>query len=500
MCSAVIVSNWQKPDITDLHEQIFCKIIEHTMTQIVEICKPNNLLYIAIDGVAPLAKIQQQRKRRYMTAYRNKAILKWKEKHNISTTNWDSNIITPGTSFMMELDKYLESYFKDKKFSFEVVVSGSEQKGEGEHKIFNYIKESKKHDGIDVIYGLDADLIMLCLTCDQSNLYLMREQNLIDDSNNDTSFKFLEIDGLRIAVAQYMMTQQSSAFMLDYVAICLFLGNDFLPSISFLKIKNKGVQILIDIYKQTHFDMPNDTFIIEKKGKYSINKTFLLKFLENLAQIEDREMLRIHTEWANNKIPSLRQSNSLLDSFVESLESYPHTSPRKTEILKSIDIMNPKWRNFYYETIFNNHDTTFINTIASTYISGIDWVVDYYMNKTHNNKWMYDYGYAPSINDIYMTLYTNMYSSQSQQSSSVPYPDIELHSNAQLLMVIPPSSFNILPCNLQKLVKNTLISYLFPENFQIEVYLKTFLWECCPKLPSIKVREVMSIVTSNSNM
>ena len=36
--------------------------------EIIDICKPKDLVYIAIDGVCPRAKIEQQRKRRFKSA------------------------------------------------------------------------------------------------------------------------------------------------------------------------------------------------------------------------------------------------------------------------------------------------------------------------------------------------------------------------------------------------------------------------------------------------
>jgi len=59
-----------------------------------------------------------------------------------------------------------------------IVVSGSDIPGEGEHKVFEYIREHNEiEDQKTVIYGLDADLIMLTINnlsyC--KNMYLFRE-------------------------------------------------------------------------------------------------------------------------------------------------------------------------------------------------------------------------------------------------------------------------------------------------------------------------------------
>jgi len=60
-------------------------------------------VFVAFDGVVPLAKMKQQKQRRYKS-YITKKILK--------TNKWNTNAITPGTKFMNDLDDYLSSRFK----------------------------------------------------------------------------------------------------------------------------------------------------------------------------------------------------------------------------------------------------------------------------------------------------------------------------------------------------------------------------------------------------
>src|SRR5690606_42148681 len=66
-----------------------------------------------------------------------------------------SNCITPGTEFMAKLTKHLQ-YFITKKVSedkdwkgVEVVLSGQEVPGEGEHKIMEYIRLAKAQPDYD---------------------------------------------------------------------------------------------------------------------------------------------------------------------------------------------------------------------------------------------------------------------------------------------------------------------------------------------------------------
>ena len=100
-------------------------------------------MIIAIDGPAPRTKMEQQRQRRLKSSQEKKI--------------WDTNQITPGTEFMNNLSIYLNQ--ECKKLSVKYIISDSNERGEGEHKIMHYI-DTLHSDKISVIYGLDADLML----------------------------------------------------------------------------------------------------------------------------------------------------------------------------------------------------------------------------------------------------------------------------------------------------------------------------------------------------
>ena len=132
-------------------------------------------MYIAFDGVAPVAKLEQQRNRRYKTMFEKKILYML---DNTNNNSWDTTQITPGTNFMNLLSKSIHKYFNNpKKFNIKkIFISCSDEHGEGEHKIYEFIRNNKEHHKTTntIIYGLDADLIMLSLNhlhiC--PNLYL----------------------------------------------------------------------------------------------------------------------------------------------------------------------------------------------------------------------------------------------------------------------------------------------------------------------------------------
>ena len=91
---------------------------------------------MAIDGVAPRAKMNQQRGRRFRSAKeaeRNEKKAKDKGEELPEEEKFDSNCITPGTSFMVRLQEQLEYFMINKistnslwrgtKVSFELTIS-----------------------------------------------------------------------------------------------------------------------------------------------------------------------------------------------------------------------------------------------------------------------------------------------------------------------------------------------------------------------------------------
>ena len=99
---------------------------------------------------------------------------------------FENNSISPGTDFMYNLNKQLQFFIKAKIAedahwqNLEIILSGSDVPGEGEHKILQYIRDWQNKPDFDpemshCIYGGDADLIMLGLSTHIRNFCLLRE-------------------------------------------------------------------------------------------------------------------------------------------------------------------------------------------------------------------------------------------------------------------------------------------------------------------------------------
>jgi 5'-3' exonuclease len=182
-CNSIIYDAVYKLNAADVTEhiadQIITKVIE-SISNYIQLLKPSNNIMIAFDGVAPVAKLEQQRSRRFKSQYINQMSRSLLNSHDAEP--WNTAAITPGTYFMKLLDEKVKLAFADPhRFNVsQVVFTGSNEFGEGEHKIFEYIRQypSQHNNGQNtIIYGLDADLIMLSIhhLPIANKLYLFRE-------------------------------------------------------------------------------------------------------------------------------------------------------------------------------------------------------------------------------------------------------------------------------------------------------------------------------------
>ena len=138
-----------------LEARLIRQVISNIEAYILKI-NPSNTVIIAFDGVAPFAKMNQQKTRRYKSAFMAK----------VEPSEWSTSNITPGTQFMSELSKQILVSFSKTETKYNIkkmIVTGSDETGEGEHKIFKYIRDNTHLEQNVIIYGLDSDLIMLAI-------------------------------------------------------------------------------------------------------------------------------------------------------------------------------------------------------------------------------------------------------------------------------------------------------------------------------------------------
>jgi len=208
---------------------------------------------------------------------------------------FDSNVITPGTEFMRKVSLTLRYYIAKKQredpawANIAVILSDANVPGEGEHKIMAFIRKQRSCEGYDpntkhVIHGLDADLMMLGLASHEPHFYILREdvprtgcpicggrhnmdqceakkrreQPWRDTYELQRNFVLVQISVLREYLERDMkpvdldgIEWNSERMVDDFVLICFFVGNDFLPHSATLDIRDNDIPRLFLFWKMT---------------------------------------------------------------------------------------------------------------------------------------------------------------------------------------------------------------------------------------------------------
>jgi len=351
-------SDSDSPTFRMTEEQMFIAIfnyIEHLFGKI----KPKQLFFMAVDGVAPRAKMNQQRARRFRTALdaekaKEKAIAQGMEMPKEDA--FDSNCITPGTEFMAKLTQQLK-YFINKKISedrdwqgVEIVLSGHEVPGEGEHKIMEYIRRKKAQPDYrpnvrHCLYGLDADLIMLGLLSHDPHFCLLREEVTFGRQVSKKpkelehqNFYLLHLSLVREYLElEFQELEQEGALDFsfdmervidDFILMAFFVGNDFLPNLPNLHINEGALALMFKIYKDVLRKMGG---YINEGGVINVDRLGIL--LEVLSDVEHRffEAEYSDAQWIKSKKNGDDGSMELQKKLKELT-----ITPDQKEILKKI--------------------------------------------------------------------------------------------------------------------------------------------------------------------
>lgn len=459
----------------------------------IDLINPSTSVFIAFDGVAPVAKLEQQRTRRYKNSY-----LETYEKNKISSVDistnekkiyeWDRASITPGTNFMTMLnnqaEEYFKYYYKNKKLDVEVSTSACE--GEGEHKIFEYIRKypNKYERGNCVIYGLDADLIMLTINhlTIVPNIYLFRETpefiKSIDKTLDPNSLYMMNIPLFKDKLIDYLnegineITEDYQKNIIhDYIFISFMLGNDFLPHFPALNIRTNGLDTLMECYKNTI--AKNGMNLTNGKKIYWKN---LRKLIMELGKNEEDYILHEH---------KMRDKHEKRIVDKEEILNFPLVY---REIEKFINPFEEYWQTRYYSMCFQEKmDEEEIKKCCYNYLEGLEWTFKYYTHKCVDWRWKYNYHYPPLLQDLckYVPYFEE---DLLEQKEKEPIRDI-----AQLCYVLPSKSHHLLPSSIEKELQKNFQQYYNSNAEFLWPYCRYF-WESHIELPDINVNDLQMMV------
>lgn len=469
-------------EIEDKLIQSVCDKLVYYITTL----KPNHSVFIAFDGVAPIAKLDQQRRRRYMTWFQSQLA-------NSGGNVWNTSNITPGTSFMTLLGQKIHTRFVNpSEFRLnKIMVSSADEAGEGEHKIFEYIREFPDYhkNSVSVIYGLDADLIMLTLNHlhISDKMYLFRETphfiKSLDNTLDPNSLYLLDIPTFGTFIMNDIGCRETDKntinynILFDYIFICFFLGNDFLPHFPALNIRTKGIDHLIYAYKNSLGEQK----LYLTDGNKIVWKN-LRKYIEFLASNEHDYILdeyRVREKMAKNANLNKRELASdellLLPMKDRSVEMY-------------IDPFESGWHERYYRSLFDiKINDARCKEICINYLEGLEWTMKYYTSGCVDWRWTYKYHYPPLLVDLikYIPYFDTYLLNPKNKNPVLPI--------VQLCYVLPKSSHYLLPQKINLLISKEHSDW-YSTNCRFQWAFCKYFWESHIDMPDIDIEKLEKII------
>ncbi len=382
------------------------------------VCKATKFVYVAMDGLVPYAKMVQQRYRRF--------------RKQDKVPEFDRHQISPETQFMKDLASAVRSAFPD------IILSDTTEPGEGEHKLLNWLKTLPENKRRSIcVYGLDADLILLCLA--QRELSMPYSFTLLRENKgfnrDDQGFSTLSVwrlaDKIDIPVDQYLALS------------LLCFGNDFMPNIGMFSLREGGHERALSIYKEA--GNPNLSTPIG-----------IWQFLNGAREKE-------------------------LSFYIEKVKS------RNKKCERTIISEDGK---FYVERYITHVlDGAKQEDVVNAYSKTLSWTIEYFFtNNVPDWEWFYPYADAPLVEMFYETGSIEKFKEKIKEvefSKKLTYSTIH-----QLQFILPSSS-----------IRKNKKRVAFPDEFyneEIETrmpWMKRYAWECKPRIslpwhPSVKETKI----------
>lgn len=422
-------------------------------------------VYVALDGVVPYAKIKQQRFRRFKSA----ALASGSSEAKGGPT-WDTNSITPGTQFMASMGAALKE--AGKKHGW--IISDTDEPGEGEHKVLQWLLSRNLKEGGVVVYGLDADLILLCLIAGDKlgpkfPIYLLREAMAFGklvrhEGSLEVDLCFFQISTLRESLQRG--TEWSKEQFYDYVFGMSFCGNDFLPTGLSLRIRDEGHSILLaglnDVWKRKQH-----LVLIDAEGIVRPNASGLKQFANWMSQQEERLILT-----TIKRKMTARPGDDEADNIAIREQS------EKPMIQVNGDNVNLRkdWHSTYCKLALGEDTVEKRKSRVQDFWRGWCWILDYYQGRRVDLEWVYPEGYPPTWQDLVKFFDMPSKDDWSQREALKP--------QEQLSLVLPMSSWGLLLKTQFRDLPAKMPQY-WPQGFSFETFAKRFGWECEPMIPML---------------
>ncbi|GAO17756.1 hypothetical protein UVI_02033570 [Ustilaginoidea virens] len=426
-----------------------------------------------------------------------------------------------------------------------ILISDATVPGEGEHKIMSFIRSQRASPDYDpntrhVIYGLDADLIMLGLATHEPHFRVLREDVFFQDgkskmcqlcgqkghearncrgeakeekadtdatSNLEKAQRILdslskqedaifrrrkEQEERREANAKRRKLQHENR---PQGAICRANGDDYKVG---YQNPSQGLSLhpIAKFPKAPPRAITHD-MVVNRTSAQSANVA------NRSAASAIKEQLRTgsDTERGGDMVPALLGKRKAEDDLVITTEVDVSSGPEQATKpsgsitipavpVDTVRLWEDGYADRYYEQKFHRpaSDFNFRHEVARAYVEGLAWVLLYYFQGCPSWEWFYPYHYAPFAADFKDL--ASMEICFEKGRISKPFE--------QLMSVLPSASRHALPEVFHPLMteNDSEIIDFYPEEFEIDLNGKKMSWQGVALLPFIDMSRLLTAVQS----
>jgi 5'-3' exoribonuclease 1 len=448
------------------------------LKKIIKLMDPTEQVFIGVDGVVPMAKIKQQRQRRFKSQWLSRQETK---------ERWDTNSITPGTAFMESLCEELRRVVVP---GLRVVVSGADEPGEGEHKIMEALRQGAAGKGSGhVVYGLDADLIVLCLLQPVSEIWLFREAiecGVVQYSPlQDEEYRYFSIHALR----EFLCEGKDADYLLDYCMAMSLLGNDFVPHGMSFKLSGGGHDILLKMLS----DVRKGGVLVDRAAGAWCYKG-IAACIEWLARDEERAieahtLKKIIRRWtpAKGTTPEEVAADEFNKTPLRTCDELALVgSIAREEDGKKKITLAADWRDRYMARWLGTLNRS---RVCREYLTGVDWIVKYYLGLPVSKEWAYPWLLPPLWSDL-----VNYLSSGKELPAAAQIVLEPLKPQEQLALVLPLSSWWLLRDPALRAIPKKA-PQMWPREIEFFTAGHMNMWECEAMIPSFVPEKLRYLLT-----